>query len=65
MHGIIKRLITAKGFGFIMGDDGNEYFFLGSELKNIKFHEAQQGQGVTFEETEGPKGLRAEAVYVD
>ena len=25
MNGTIKRLVSAKGFGFILGADGNEY----------------------------------------
>ncbi len=27
MNGTIKRLVTDKGFGFILAGDGNEYFF--------------------------------------
>lgn len=27
MNGTIKRLVAEKGFGFILADDGHEYFF--------------------------------------
>ena len=27
MQGVIKRLISDKGFGFVQASDGNEYFF--------------------------------------
>jgi CspA family cold shock protein len=64
MNGTIKRLIADKDFGFIRGEDGNEYFFHKSGLKNAQFADLHVGQDVTFEESEGQKGLRAEDVYV-
>ena len=27
MNGTIKRLVSDKGFGFVLADDGMEYFF--------------------------------------
>ncbi len=63
MQGTIKRLKQDKGFGFILGEDKNEYFFHQSALKNVKFEELE-GRDVTFEESEGSKGLRAEDIYV-
>lgn len=64
MNGIIKQLHPEKDFGFIKGDDNQEYFFHHSGLKNCKFEELDKGQNVTFEESDGPKGLRAEDIYV-
>ncbi len=64
MNGTIKRLIEDKGFGFLRGEDGNEYFFHQSSLKNAQFADLHVGQDVTFEESEGQKGLRAEDVFV-
>jgi CspA family cold shock protein len=64
MTGVVKRLNKNQGFGFIRGEDGKEYFFHRSALKNIDVNTIVEGQEVTFEETEGPKGLRAEDVYV-
>ena len=27
VNGIVKRLVSNKGFGFVAADDGREYFF--------------------------------------
>jgi len=64
MTGTVKRIVKDKGFGFIQGEDEQEYFFHRSALKNIKFEELQEQQEVTFEEDEGAKWLRAEDIYV-
>lgn len=64
MTGTIKRLKKDNGFGFILGQDGKEYFMHKSALKNAKFEELREGQDVTFEDAEGEKGLRAEDVFV-
>ena len=61
MNGTIKRL-TDKGFGFIAASDGSEYFFHQSACRGIRFDELREGQPVTFERGQGPKGPRAENV---
>jgi cold shock protein len=61
MSGTIKRL-TDKGFGFIATSDGNEYFFHQSACSGVRFDELREGQQVTFEQGQGPKGPRAENV---
>jgi CspA family cold shock protein len=63
MNGKIKRL-TDKGFGFIASSDGNEYFFHQSACIGTRFDELREGQSVTFERGQGPKGPRAENVRV-
>ena len=62
MNGTIKRLVSDKGFGFILASDGNEYFFHNSACAQVAFDELREGQGVTFEKGQGPKGPRAESV---
>jgi cold shock protein len=57
--GTIKRLVTEKGFGFVVGPDGNEYFFHQSACDG-QFDRLREGQSVTFEMGQGPKGPRAE-----
>ncbi len=57
--GIIARL-TDRGFGFIKGEGSDkDLFFHSNELKNIKFDELREGDKVTFEVGEGPKGPNA------
>jgi len=61
-NGTIKRLVSDKGFGFIAAGDGNEYFFHNSACAGVRFDELREGQNVTFEKGQGPKGPRAENV---
>ena len=62
MRGTIKRVIADKGFGFIATDDGQEYFFHHSACPENSFEALREGQAVTFEKGQGPKGPRAENV---
>lgn len=60
--GTIKR-ITDRGFGFIAMNDGNEdYFFHMSACTDHNFDSMTEGQSVTFEVEQGPKGPRASDV---
>lgn len=58
-EGTIARL-TDKGFGFI-SIDGQEkdLFFHSNELQNVKFDELREGDKVSFEVGESPKGPNA------
>ena len=60
-EGTIKRL-TDRGFGFIDIGDGKDMFFHMSNVEGVRFDELQEGQKVTFDTGEGPKGPRAENV---
>lgn len=62
LNGTIKRLVSDKGFGFILADDGYEYFFHNSACNQIRFDDLQEGQSVVFERGQGPKGPRGENV---
>jgi CspA family cold shock protein len=62
MKGTIKRLVNAKGFGFIAAEDGTEYFFHQSACTGTPFDALREGQAVTFERGQGPKGPRGENV---
>lgn len=63
MIGSVKRLTRDRGFGFIQGEDGNDYFFHRSELRGgLTFDALKEGQRVTFEPREGDKGPRAAEV---
>jgi cold shock protein len=62
MNGTIKRLVSDKGFGFIAASDGVEYFFHQSSVTQTSFDQLREGQAVTFDVGQGPKGPRGENV---
>lgn len=62
-EGTIKRL-TDKGFGFISTGSGDNVFFHQSSVEGTSFDQLQEGQKVSFDVGQGPKGPRAEHVRV-
>jgi len=62
-EGTIKRL-TDKGFGFISTGSGDDMFFHQSSVEGTSFDQLQEGQKVSFDAGQGPKGPRAENVRV-
>ena len=60
-QGTIKRL-TDKGFGFISTGGAKDLFFHSSALVGVRYEELSEGQKVSFDEGQGPKGPRAENV---
>ncbi|MEK7539132.1 MAG: cold shock domain-containing protein [Patescibacteria group bacterium] len=59
MTGTIKRL-TEKGFGFITGEGlAKDLFFHSNSLVGVTFDELKEGDTVSFETEESPKGLNA------
>jgi len=62
MQGTIKKL-TDKNFGFIAQEDSDkDLFFHASELVDVDFSELREGDAVTFEVNETPKGPAATQV---
>ena len=58
-EGTIARL-TDRGFGFISREgEEKDLFFHSNELKGVQFDELREGEKVTFEVGEGPKGPNA------
>jgi len=65
MEGKIVGLKMDKGFGFIsVPDQSEDYFFHRSALQNVEFEELKIGFKVSFQETEGRNGPRAEDVEI-
>ncbi len=62
MNGTIKRLVSDKGFGFVLAEDGTEYFFHQSACADARFDDLREGQALTFQKGQGPKGPRAENI---
>jgi len=59
MEGKIARL-TDRGFGFISREgQEKDLFFHSNELKGVEFDDLKEGDMVTFEVAEGPKGQNA------
>ena len=57
--GTIARL-TDKGFGFISREgQEKDLFFHSNELVNVKFDALREGDTVTFEVADSPKGPNA------
>lgn len=62
-NGTIKKLVSDRGFGFITGDDGKDYFFHRDGLEpSLDFDRLIGGEQVTFEIESSPRGPRATKV---
>ena len=54
MNGTVKFFNGSKGFGFVVGDDGNEYFVhLTGVAEGVRLNE---NDAVTFDVEEGDRG---------
>jgi CspA family cold shock protein len=58
-QGTVKWFNDSKGFGFITGEDGSEAFVHHSAIQAVGFKSLAEGDLVSFEVEDGPKGLKA------
>jgi CspA family cold shock protein len=59
MNGTIKTL-TDRGFGFIAAEgQEKDLFFHSNALVDVQFNELREGDAVTFETENSPKGINA------
>lgn len=62
-EGTIARL-TERGFGFIKREGAEkDLFFHSNELKNVEFKDLREGDKVTFDVADSPKGPNAVNVH--
>jgi len=60
MNGVIKTLVRDRGFGFIAREgEVKDLFFHSKELQGVNFDDLKEGDAVTFEVVDGPKGPSA------
>lgn len=57
--GTVKWFNESKGFGFITKEDGADVFVHYSAIQGNGFKSLSEGQTVSFEVVDGPKGPKA------
>ena len=62
--GTVKWFNSEKGFGFISREEGDGVFVHFSAITGDGFKTLNEGQEVTFDTEEGPRGLQAKNVSV-
>lgn len=64
MNGTVKWFNTEKGFGFITGDNGTDVFAHFSQINVEGYKALEEGQKVSYDVVEGPKGPQAENITI-
>ncbi|MEW6418309.1 MAG: cold-shock protein [Nitrospirota bacterium] len=58
-NGTVKWFNESKGFGFITREDGSDVFVHYSSISGNGFKSLAEGDEVSFDTENGPKGLKA------
>jgi len=62
LKGIVKTFLPEKGYGFIEGEDGKDYFFHIKSFRNKQeSHLVSEESFIEFEQTATPKGYQAKS----
>jgi cold shock protein len=62
MNGTVKWFNAEKGYGFITGENGTDVFAHFSQIQKDGFKSLEEGENVTFDVANGPKGPQAENI---
>lgn len=65
MHGEVKWFDPKKGYGFIVGPQGQDVFVHFSQIQGDGFRSLRDGEEVDYELCEGEKGFQAREVHRD
>ncbi|MBI4379119.1 MAG: cold-shock protein [Nitrospinae bacterium] len=57
--GTVKWFNDSKGFGFIATEDGGDVFVHYSDIQDKDYKSLSEGQSVSFDIVNGPKGKKA------
>jgi len=61
-QGTVKWFNEAKGYGFIVREQGADVFVHHADIKAEGFRTLNEGDRVSFDVAQGPKGLQAKNV---
>lgn len=62
LKGTVKWFNAEKGFGFITTEEGNDLFIHFSKINKAGYKSLNEGERVSFEVEDGPKGQQASNV---
>jgi CspA family cold shock protein len=58
-QGTVKWFSDSKGFGFITSENSNDVFVHHTSIQGTGFKTLAEGDKVSFDTEQGPKGLKA------
>lgn len=62
IHGQVKWFDPKKGYGFIVGPEGQDVFVHFSQIQGDGFRSLRDGEAVDYELVQGDKGFQAQDV---